>query len=282
SDPGARPRQIARWIRHAGVPTVIFIAHGEGSYTQSRLTQMHAVCDHVVCVSDHVRQRLTIQTPCTVIPNGVDTRTCVATKPSRETRSQLGFDDDDFVVGFVGRFSDEKNPGAVIDSLQHLPPNMKALMVGYGDEDLLQLRADQIGVADRVRWIDGQHFRPIGEAYAAMDALVMPSREEGFGLVALEAMFAGVPVIATRRGVAADWIEQGQNGWLIDDDGTSETVAIEISKRITHLQQRPKRKLRMISKARKTADEMGHASTMMRKYEALLQSCVAAHASFYP
>ena len=59
------------------------------------------------------------------------------------------------------------------------------------------------------------------EYYAAADALVIPSYSESFGLVALEAMSCGVPVIATRLGAFAERIEDGVDGFLVDPTGES-------------------------------------------------------------
>lgn len=269
SDPGNNGRQIADWIAEADIPLVVFIAHGEADYTRDRLHQIRSVCDHVVCVSEWVKDRLRPSLPHSVILNGIDARRCASSMPIEQARQQLGFQSSDFVLGFVGRFSPEKNPLAVFEALDHLPSNVKALFVGYGGlED--QLRPHKASSrADRVVIVDGQNIDQIGDYYRAMNAFVLPSLEEGFGLVVTESMMAGTPVIATRRGVAADLIRDGKNGFLIDEM-LEPSLAEQIAGAVRRIQKRPGKTRRLIEAARLTVDEFGHASTMMRQYEELL------------
>ncbi|MGH3998793.1 MAG: glycosyltransferase [Pseudonocardiaceae bacterium] len=71
---------------------------------------------------------------------------------------------------------------------------------------------DRLGVADRVRFAG--HVRDVPTILPALDVLVCASREEGFGLAAVEAMAAGVPVVSTRCGGPEDVIEHEQTGLL--------------------------------------------------------------------
>lgn len=67
-----------------------------------------------------------------MILNGVDQRHIAARYSAQEMRRRLGFAEDDFVVGFAGRFSPEKQPQRVIEAVSSLPPDTKALLVGWG------------------------------------------------------------------------------------------------------------------------------------------------------
>ena len=88
---------------------------------------------------------------------------------------------------------------------------------GSGDPGytrLLKNLADELGIADRVRFMG--HTSNIDEILPEYDVLVVPSRGESFSLVALEGMAAGVPVVATRCGGPEEIIDDGTSGHLVD------------------------------------------------------------------
>jgi D-inositol-3-phosphate glycosyltransferase len=82
----------------------------------------------------------------------------------------------------------------------------------------LQQLARTLGMADRVQFLGPVPHAQVPDLYAAADVCVIPSRYESFGLVALEAMAAGVPVVATRVGGLAVSVEDGVNGILVEPD----------------------------------------------------------------
>src|SRR5690606_16739205 len=99
----------------------------------------------------------------------------------------------DFVIGYVGQFEPRKRAQDVVGALARLP-FARAIMVGDGKAKQLVTNAIQEhSVAERVT-LTGfqQHVKPF---YAQFDCVVIPSRDEPFGLVALEAMAAGRPVV---------------------------------------------------------------------------------------
>jgi hypothetical protein len=67
------------------------------------------VADHIVAVSRRVEERIATGLPTTVIPNGVDTALLARTRPAATVRAALGFHASDFIIGYVGRFSDEND-----------------------------------------------------------------------------------------------------------------------------------------------------------------------------
>jgi glycosyltransferase involved in cell wall biosynthesis len=103
-------------------------------------------------------------------------------------------------VGFVGRFSWEKNPLAVSQAVAVLGKGYRAVYVGKGygpgvREGALLLTPDAIFV---------DPLYQVGDAYDALDCVIMASPSEGFSMVLVEAMLAGVPVVATRVGIAPE------------------------------------------------------------------------------
>jgi glycosyltransferase involved in cell wall biosynthesis len=105
---------------------------------------------------------------------------------------------------------------------------------------------------------------PVGDYYQALDALCMPSEEEGFGLVALEAMMCERPVIATEVGCIPDFIRDRISGILVSGTVSSVRDAADL------LQRFPAWAKGMAAEAKIIAEEHGHARVMARRYERLL------------
>ena len=215
------PVQIAEWLAGVNRPLCVFVAHGDGHWTRNILDACAPVIDHVVAVSRRVQQMVCNGFPCTVILNGVDTRHVATSRPPAAVRKSLGFNAHDFVLGYVGRFSEEKNPQAVIRAVAQLPPHCKALLVGWG-----WLRYQLLDLANELipgRFAMVTARRDTGDYYRAMDAFCLPSDFEGFGLVVLEAMFCGVPVIGRAVGCVPEFIQDRINGIIVD--GRPECIA---------------------------------------------------------
>ena len=126
------------------------------------------------------------------------------------------------VVLTVGRWAaTERYKGAdelieAIAQLQASMPELHLVVVGGGD-DLPRLRklACDRGIADRVVFLEGLSSEHIAACYAHCDVFALPSTGEGFGLVFLEAMAFGKPVIGADSGGIPDLVEDGVNGLLI-------------------------------------------------------------------
>jgi glycosyltransferase involved in cell wall biosynthesis len=114
----------------------------------------------------------------------------------------------------VGRIAQSKGVDTVIRALQHLPADARLTIVGRGDPRLLdELHglATALGVAEQVTWrvVDRATLRQV---YADADALVFPPRwKEPFGLVPVEAMACGTPIVATGTGGSGEICIEGLN-----------------------------------------------------------------------
>ncbi len=88
-----------------------------------------------------------------------------------------------------------------------------------GDEEVERLNVlmSELGVTDRVRFIEPQPHHILSTYYRAADAVVVPSRSESFGLVALEASACGVPVVASAVGGLLTLVDHGETGFLVRD-----------------------------------------------------------------
>lgn len=114
----------------------------------------------------------------------------------------------------VGRVEPRKGFDSAVRALAHLPEQARLHIVGVAEPShLLELRAlaEEVGAADRVV-IEAVPRSELGALYAAADAVLFPSRwDEPFGLVPLEAMTQATPVVATRKGGSAEFLQDGVN-----------------------------------------------------------------------
>lgn len=160
-----------------------------------------------------------------LIPNGVGASELA---PRSEARRALGAADDELVIGFVGRFVSQKAADVLIRAMGPLAaalPQARLAMVGAGPlAASLRGLAEQVGVADRIRWLGERDARGL---IAGFDVFAMPSCKEGLPYVVLEAMSAGLPVVATDTAGVESLVESGVNGAVVRC-GDHETFAKEL------------------------------------------------------
>jgi glycosyltransferase involved in cell wall biosynthesis len=164
-------------------------------------------------VSDVLIQRCRVPSArMRVIRNGIDTAR-FAPPPARD-----GAVTKRPIIGTLARLDPRKGIRILLDAMPRLIPEYPALLLlvgGAGEEqEALERQARALGIADRVVFVgpvqDPRDF------YRRLDLFVLPSLDEGFGLVLLEAMATGVPVIGTRVGGVPEILTHGVNGWLVE------------------------------------------------------------------
>jgi glycosyltransferase involved in cell wall biosynthesis len=152
-----------------------------------------------------------------VVPNGVDIAAIDAARPGPEVRRELGLPQEAPVIGLVGRLDHwgkgHKELFDAVASLKERYP-IRALIVGGGrrEDEIKQLAAD-LGLAEQVHFLGSR--RDVPDLLRAMDIFVLPSYSEGVSLALLEAMAAGLPVIASVVGGLPEVVRHGENGLLI-------------------------------------------------------------------
>ena len=134
----------------------------------------------------------------------------------RRRRAEVGADEGQFVVGWAGRLTAIKRPLDLVRTLRALvDEGVDALLVLVGDgEDrpVTEALAAELGVADRCRFVGFQ--KSIRDWYTAFDALLLTSANEGTPVVAIEALAAGRPVVATDAGGTGTVVADGETGFL--------------------------------------------------------------------
>ncbi|WP_330476597.1 glycosyltransferase family 4 protein [Terrabacter sp. C0L_2] len=173
-----------------------------------------------------------------VVPNGVGP--VPSTHPSGVRPDQLDLGDGAVVLG-VGRLESTKGFDLLVEAVAGLDEQVEALdttlvLAGDGSQrEALRSLGDRLGLGDRLRLVG-----PVDEAgvHAWMrraDVVVVPSRQEAFGIVALEAWRAGTPLVATTLGGPASFVTDQVDGLLVDPVSTAAlTHAIESVLRDPH------------------------------------------------
>lgn len=153
-----------------------------------------------------------------VIENGIDfSKFKDSDKYRSETRKKFNINEDDIVIGAVGRLSEQKDPMTSIKAFKFVKEkykNAKLLFVGSGElEDKVKEYAE-INNLDKdiiiTGWVDC-----VEKYIPAFDIAILPSKWEGFGLVIVEYMACDKPIVACNVGGIADIIKDKDNGYLI-------------------------------------------------------------------
>lgn len=222
--PTLLPLLVARPFTRRLVATVHVAAEHFGSRAQRRLRWLAAHwCDRVVCVSDTTATSLfgadaAARTRIAVIANAVDTDAARDAVPV-PWRERAGWPEHAMVVGYVGRFATIKGPDLLLEAFALLASEhdtARLVLVGGGAEDgALRAQASRLGISDRVHFAGPLPRMQVFSALRGFDLAVVPSREEGFGLSAAEAMAAGIATVATDVGALPEVLAQGRIGVLV-------------------------------------------------------------------
>lgn len=191
--------------------------------TERRL--VHAV-DRVVAATEHERRllRQIYRVPparVEVIPLGVDLER-FQPRDRAAARAVLGVAPGDRILLAIGRIQPLKGLDILIRALADMTDRagVRLLVIGGDDRALpeiarLRATADEVGVTDAVEFVGPVPHDDLATYYNAADLVVVPSFYESFGLVAVEAMASGVPVVASRVGGLASTVADGRTGYLI-------------------------------------------------------------------
>lgn len=226
--PGARARRLWFAFHHGDTHTNF----KQRLYNQADRVTLRAA-DRVVTVCEAFRPRIIA---CGVRPDRVRILHNAASPmpPTSEAeraqlRQRLGVRSGETVILSIGRLSREKGHADLLGALEQLPTldrEWKLVLLGIGPErDALEELARARGLAARVRFAGFD--ANVRLFYSIADLFVLPSHSEGSANVLLEAMMAGVPIVATRAGGNPEIVLDGQTGLLVRiGDGPELAAAI--------------------------------------------------------
>jgi glycosyltransferase involved in cell wall biosynthesis len=211
----------------------------------------------------------------TVIRLGIelDERITAPEGARAETRRVLGVPQDAFVVGWVGRMTGVKNTDDVLETIRLLGErgvDVYLCMVGDGpDRDHVERRAHDLGVVKRCLFLGYQE--EVARFYAALDAMILPSVNEGTPVSAIEALAAGRPVVATRVGGVPDVVAEGEDGFLVDPGSTE-----QLADRLEQLARDPELRARMGEHGRGRVGDRYAVARLVDDVDRLYKSLLAA------
>ena len=245
-----------------------------GSSALSLERRMAAGTDALVAVSGavqkHVAARLQIGIDrIEVIPNGIDTEKA-GNRSRAEARAALGLDPKAEVIGCVGRICRQKGQdlfvGAALDLLARGHSGQFVLIGAEEDAALTVTLKDHVataGLGERIIFLG--HIKDMATVYAALDLLVAPSRWEGFGLMIVEAMAAGCPVVASSAGAIPEVAGGAARLVAVEDAGELAQAIAETG---------PEMRATMVAAGRKRAADFGWpraAAAVEALYERVLR-----------
>jgi glycosyltransferase involved in cell wall biosynthesis len=259
-----------------GVPLVV-TEHTEGAW-QGRLARLvsrfiYRRARRVIAVSSSIRGRLIGRDrvppeKISVIPNAV------IPAPDTSLDASGTLPDEWYgepLIGTVARLQPEKGVANFLKAAARASvscPSARFLVVGDGPlrEELLRL-ADRLGLRERVRFLG--HRADARALIGLLDVIVVPSLTEGTPLIVLEAMAAGVPLVASAVGGVPDQVRHGKEGLLIPPGD-----ATALGDALLELLQDPDRAHRLGEAGRRRADSVFSHAAMVRKIEGVYHAAL--------
>ncbi|MCL6598869.1 MAG: glycosyltransferase family 4 protein [Alicyclobacillus macrosporangiidus] len=210
-----------------------------------------------------------------VIANGVDVPegAPLATVATQAAEAAERAGRDKLRLLFVGRLVPGKGVESLLRAvaiLRRRGLSVQLDVVGRGSRAYtqhLQRMAQRLGIAHRVRWLGFRRPSAVPQMYLSHDVVVVPSRQESFGLVALEAMAWGVPLVSTRSGGLADFVDH-QVAEVIP-----RTTGLAVANAVHRIVRRPEAALAYVEEARRRAERYAWPRVAERYADLFAEIC---------
>lgn len=199
-----------------------------------------------------------------LIRNGVDLNLFYPRLINFKIRREIGINPNSFLIGTIGRMVPEKGQIFLVEALKYIKEEIKdiqCLFVGDGPNlPLIKKKASELNVKNLC--IFAGLRRDVELIYPLFDVFVLPSYREPFGLVLLEALATGVPVIAINQGGPSEFITSGVNGILVSPNNPR-----FLASELINLFKNSKMANRLAEKGRKTVKNGFDIRNMVQKID---------------
>lgn len=218
---------------------LVLITHGTEVWTGIGGWRRWALraTERILCVSSYTRRRVLAQAPeldprrLIVFPNALSDSWVQRQGDLTATQGEGPLQLPERFILSVGRLTKhDRTKGIVtaIEALPALPADVHLVVAGGGDDaDFLRVAASRLHVEERVHLLGAVTDQQLAHLYRNCRAFVLPSSQEGFGIVFIEAMFFGAVVIAAREKGAVDVVRHEETGLLVEY-GNSAAVAAAV------------------------------------------------------
>lgn len=202
---------------HGGLSARIREIEWEGMY----------VANHIICVSGALAGEIdwlysVPRDKMSVVYNGVDVHRFDVRVNHKRVRRECRVGVDDPMVLFAGRLAVQKGPDLLIEAVPGVVarvPRARFVFAGEGDmRPRLENRVAERGLDPHVRFVGYRSGRALVDLFKTADAVCVPSRNEPFGIVVLEAWGAARPVIATRNGGPGEFVRDRETGLVVSPE----------------------------------------------------------------
>ncbi|MEA3438828.1 MAG: glycosyltransferase family 4 protein [Chloroflexota bacterium] len=237
-------------------------------------------CQHIVTPSDSIRNMLVdngITERVTTIPTGIDLQP-YQRADGREIRNRFGWRDQTVIVS-LGRLAEEKNWKTLLQACAYViseRQDVRLMLVGDGPQRKeLEIYASELGISQQVVFIGRVPFEQVPDYLKAGDLFCYASTTETQGLVTMEAMAAGLPVVAVEATGTSDVVDDGVQGILTEDDPQALAEGLRIA--ISNSELRGKLRLNLHAKVEQF-DMMVQARRMLDVYDRAIEDKKAGKA----
>jgi glycosyltransferase involved in cell wall biosynthesis len=242
-------------LAHSKVPFILTLQEGDPfSYIKRRVGFLYPLfkliftkADTITAISKYLAdwaREMGATSPATVVPNGVDLsrfknhESRITNEEREKIRGGLGYGKDDTVLVTTSRLVEKNAVGDVVEALQYLPENVKFLIIGTGAlEENLKLKTKNFKLEERVKFAGFISHEKLPPFLWASDIFIRPSLSEGMGNSFIEAMAAGLPVIATPVGGIPDFLKDGETG-LFCEVRNPKSIAQKVEKLLKDFESR--------------------------------------------
>lgn len=224
--------RLAAWL--ARVPMVVHTIHGApfviGNDLRSKVYFLYErllgyLTQRVICVGEVLRQEVMAwkvlpAEKLTTIYSGIDFSSCVPRQTVVEMKQKLGLEEAWPIVGCVGRLTEQKAQQYLVEAIALLKPKypeIKLMLVGDGElRPLLEKRIQELGHSSNVCLLGERD--DVVDLLNILDVYAMSSRWEGVGRALTEAMYMGIPIVATSVNGVTEVISHEKTGLLVSPD----------------------------------------------------------------